>query len=961
MLDQQAGQDPFGKLLADQAKQASQPQDPFGKLLTEQQQPQDPFGKLLAEPQTPPKPIQPQSTTPDKAEIVRQAVLNSMPFGQAGAAIAEPVMSAISGMAGAAGGVLANLGSRILGKGQEKAKQAEQSVSQAMTYQPQTQAGQAVSGFVNKAISAPITVGDNLIDLITKDPVKREDLKLGFHTGIIALPLLSKWAKAGGISDAEYNGITQKIQEVQPGALAKPKRISTDVQTNWPGVPEEATTVPKEETPAGPITELKNAPIQQQMVDNDGIFSAIESRNADPQRIVDTKKGGTMPRTDAELAAVHDLKDINTPGITARALGRQRTVIDMLAQAFENPIRVLRGQPLLEGLYKAYKSAEKINNRTTAQSVGFINGLLDDLKNAGLDPKASEEKIRLYGLGREENGPAIAEYMGKRIPDIAELNPTELNIYGQLQQYFTSYFDRLNRARELAGQKPLPKQTNYLPWMRNLPSLVSDGVVDLINDDPQNVSQHLNAPSFVFESRNPKFLSQLNLNLFDQAKRYAITSENAINFTPIISKIRALTEPFDAPEGQVSMGDIAPRLRNYLLNWADTIGGKLYKSNEPYIAELIRKVANVGNKNIIASIMAGNVRIPAIHLARIVNNVAGLGFKYTLQGILESTDMDLWQDALEKSQVLEQRMRSVSDVSASDIYESTQTGGGKTGISRAMSAPGRLRDVITNATMQPTKFEDMAVAVSTWRGAYRQFLDRLAKQGIDRPGQMDINDAINYADRKTIELQGSASRGDVAPIQRSIGGKLVTTFQTYNINKFNLIKDFVKNKQVGRLLAGALTSQMIAALYEYVLHIKSPEPNIAGKVVEGVTKGQPAKKVMEGVGREAVEITPVIGSTLRYDTGGGQSNMMPVPIVQTGAGLVHAASDAWKAFTSLDPKKITMQDINTVLQAAGVPGVNEARKIYTRLKRGMSVYEAIVGTQLEQKIKKPKMPKGYNW
>ncbi len=78
---------------------------------------------------------------------------------------------------------------------------------------------------------------------------------------------------------------------------------------------------------------------------------------------------------------------------------------------------------------------------------------------------------------------------------------------------------------------------------------------------------------------------------------------------------------------------------------------------------------------------------------------------------------------------------------------------------------------------------DYISAEITWLGAYKKAISPKNKGGLG----LSREEALTYANDTTVKTQASAQLHDLAPIQRSLEGRFLTTFQTFVINEWNFL------------------------------------------------------------------------------------------------------------------------------------------------------------------------------
>lgn len=275
------------------------------------------------------------------------------------------------------------------------------------------------------------------------------------------------------------------------------------------------------------------------------------------------------------------------------------------------------------------------------------------------------------------------------------------------------------------------------------------------------------------------------------------------------------------------------------------------------------------------------------------------------------------------------------DIHVARLIEKT-TGGKIENIRRALAEKG----------LKPMQLFDSETARMAWLSSYKKNVKKLGHK-----------QAVKLADDFTLRTQMSGKVGDVAPIQTSHGGRLMTLFQTFTIGEWNwLLKDVmgIKNPEanlgtnVVRGMRFIATTVAMNAFFEDVLNIHSPFPAPEKAVIKGIDEGQPVTEIAAGVIGELFEQLPVVGGAVKYSS--DYRPMLPSAPLQTMGDIVATISRA----KDLDINKMSIYDLELIAKVTGLPGAAQARKFLTRIQRGESIPGALLGVKKSEE-------KGIQW
>jgi hypothetical protein len=593
--------------------------------------------------------------------------------------------------------------------------------------------------------------------------------------------------------------------------------------------------------------------------------------------------GGKTRITKDDLSQLNKIKDLPVPKGPVAHAGR----------VFENPIRLFEQSNSKELFYRPIKAAEKRffdEAEATAKTV-------KEVRTAAVKSnKKAPERIMLHAIAQESGGAKQLQAIGKVAPDLTK---EELKAYNFLRKEYDSLLDRLNESRIFAGKKPINRRENYFTHIREMNALeelgystVGDDVADLITK-----GIHRNAPSFRFaKSRTGAPMKKIELDAFNVFNKYREPALYNINLTPEIAKIREMTRTkiTDPVSKEVfEFGEKYPQLKGEVDSWLDVVAKQdkeSIKALKPFV-----NIAKVLNQNVVFSTMAFNIQSAVIQPSAIISTVTEIGPKFTQKGI-QQLMVKGWDEAFELSNVLKGRK---FDTAIEDI--------GNLG--------GRRRK-LARAGMKPLQALDQVTATATWYGAH----DLAKARGLTGKA------ATNFADDVVVRTQASASPSDLAEIQRSDMGKLLTTFQTFVINQWNWLKrdvagignkEITKKEATKKLLTYISAVGMWNVLSDKV-GIPTPFPQPFKSYREEETRLGGAKEV----GRELASVVPVLGGTVRF---GGSLGGPLVDTIQKGFSIVSGK------YSNNTPAEV-------IAKLLGIPGVSQMKKTLKGLGANLDEY-----------------------
>jgi len=633
--------------------------------------------------------------------------------------------------------------------------------------------------------------------------------------------------------------------------------------------------------------------------------------------IVHVKEGGEMVVRRSEVEPLVGVKDIT---------------LNKLERSLQNPIRIFDDYPTLKKrIYNVWRDAnDRVfhRRRDIVGPQGLSNLWKRELKNSGLNPRTSSRRIGTHFTAQDPIGRQKLIEMGIDPGNIPKLSPVEMKIAKEMRRYFDGYFQEINNARKLSGQKPLEYVEDYFTWMTNMDAL-SEAGLSLILDNPVTIQRHLSGVPIKYAIPRKGSKVPVHLDAIKVFNKYSNDVIGAIEMTPVISKAKALIEPMTQNESfQYRMGDNTPRLAEFLQEWSDRIAGRRSLPTSAS-GRMFEGLAKKLNKNISMAILSMNVRSALIQPAALRNSFVELGPKSFIQGLSDNLIKTKRNFAMKESKVLANRSM---DIHISKLVDENLSG----------KVFGVKEKVAEAGLKYGLQLLDMETARTTWLGAYDHAI-RIKKL----PKKL----AVEFADDLVTKTQASGQLGDIAAIQASPTGRLFTLFQTFVINDWNfLVKDVLGYKNPKSVPKGTAVKVLkyvastVAAntLFEDVLGVRSPFPAPEKAIKYGKETGKDTKGIVGDVLTELAEQIPVIGGNIRWARPYGG---MPMPAaIQTSKEFLEALN---KAIIKVSPDKISKKDIEAFGKMFGVPGTSQLMKFIRRREKGVSIPKAIIGARTD--------------
>ena len=641
-----------------------------------------------------------------------------------------------------------------------------------------------------------------------------------------------------------------------------------------------------------------------------------------PEKVVKYKNNGTMPVFEGEAMSWMNpsIPDIKIGGIEAYTTPSYYT---------------MRNHPVTDKLRwyaDGKRKAWVLENQYMREE--FTSNWKQRLSKSGYKTHLASKRIHAYLESQDPHGKAGRIARGEPIVELRDLGPIDIDIVGDVRQVYDSMFERVNKARELAGQKPIPYVENYYTLMRNMEHLKNIGIN--IGEAPLDILEpHLSATAYAFGKKRVGSTAKTHTDFFDNFDRYVHETLRHIHITPVIAKGRALLEPFRVPaeiDGKPSSVTWTakydkPKTAQLLNSWLNNLAGHSGVETT-FWKRSLNKFASYINKSLSMSILSANIRSALIQPSALRGAYAEVG-RYLAEGLADNLLPNMRNFAMRNSRILESRN---FDIHMAEMIDPSTRGR----IARAKRA-------ISEKGIKPLQFLDMETARAAWLGAY--------KHGVKELG-LELKEAIRHADDIVLKTQASAQPEHISIMQRTPMGRMFSMFQTFTINEWNYImRDLmgIKNPErnfkqnIPKAIRFTLGTLAVNALTEGAIGMQSPFPAPEWEIGKMLSGGETnvGKLAVKGV-KELGEQMPIIGGTMRWST--EYRTAFPAA-VQIFVDLQKVSDKI--ASGSFD--KITIFDMEALGKILGLPGTSQVRKYISRRKNGMGHLPALLGVRSEMK------------
>lgn len=454
-----------------------------------------------------------------------------------------------------------------------------------------------------------------------------------------------------------------------------------------------------------------------------------------------------------------------------KLMNASRVIEEMgLTKTFTEPIRTAK----LLAQIEQNKLLEKIQNSHKL--------LKTELKTSGKKLKQAEREILLYLYSRQPDAQAGLKKILKKnekIPTWESLSEAQKKFIENIDNTYAEIFERINTARELVGLEPLKKVKDYFTLVRVLKHLedigfniysVEQAIIELNIMKAEKGEIVLDSPSFQYGKERVRNSSEeLSTDLMDVINRYISSSSKVIYNTPIIKKLSDALEVIKENQGQEYNYSILRETLNYVA------GEKVSKINSR-----LNNIINFLHGSLVMSTLPFNFNTILVQPTSISLAIPFTGTKYIAEGFRDFLTPEMRKWAEKNSRVLKTRI--YHDASIAETLDFLKNSNSRKVLEKIRKAEANVAEI----GLLPVKYLDYFAAEVVWFAGYRF---ARTNQGLNH------TEAVSYADKLVVQTQGSAERIDLAPMQYTPLGKFFTTFQTFSINQFNLIRNDLLNRK----------------------------------------------------------------------------------------------------------------------------------------------------------------------
>jgi len=654
-------------------------------------------------------------------------------------------------------------------------------------------------------------------------------------------------------------------------------------------------------------------------------YRAIMERLA-RNRIDDSYMSGETKPDDIVIQRTNPETGLKRPPVTARDLDALRelsqkdipksftgwnftSMIHLFNRMGKN-IKEMFLHPHSEADHKKVQLVRAVRTQETAE--------IKKYKASGELTKGWQRRVGAYGVAtRNEHGRAVLEQYGVKVPTWEELSTGEKAMYEFYRNKFDQLLPLINKARTAAGEAPIPKSADYVPFIRMIAEWEAQGGNPLskpISVDYNPYAQKSITP-FPFEKQLTESDINIQTDIQYGFQRYLDIASEHIFRSPVIAKQRELLKRLEDTRGNkvLDLREDAPNAFNEITEYVDFMSGK---RKPPTFSREFEKALYKLNANIGMAVMSFNLRSTVIQPSAYGGTIHKVGLESALHGITALKSKESIKDIIRKSRVLDSRFY---DVFISDLSETLS------------SKISNRRDVVAKTGLSLLTGLDMLTAVATWESGY-YFAKN--KRGISETA------ALRFADDLVLETQASASRSQRAKIQRSAVGKALTLFGTFNINQFSYVRseviglgkpEMTPQERAYSIVRWAMITGLTNAAFQAV-GIRPPFPSPLGSAIDELREGESALTAAGAAVGEFAEYVPVLGGT-RYSEGlfgaSGQTVSETMQLMISGKGGI--------------PKAVQVTG-----KWVGIPGTQQLYKTYWMAKSG----EPVVKSSLAPKAKK---------
>jgi hypothetical protein len=615
-------------------------------------------------------------------------------------------------------------------------------------------------------------------------------------------------------------------------------------------------------------------------------------------------------------------------------IGEYRTMI-------EDPIHAF------EGFGKAFKDEfwvpwTKLDAEGSRAGRSLIKGMREHVKEF---TPFERLQMTIAGLARNKGGKQALKADG--IIDIPILNARLEAGLKYLVDTYASLHDQINYVRAKTGEAPLGKLDNYLLFVHRMSELNKAGIVQSLTGVSRKklgtALREFSGTNFPFDKQRKITNLPLELDIFNTFEKYVNGAMKEIYVAPIAAKAKEVSvAKFDmnGKKNKVSLLDKNPEAARFLNQWADDILGidPLAAAMNKKHPKFMRRMHAL-SKNIVIAMIGGAPGTVLKQPTALVGTWAMTSTKDTIYGVIRAlgdNPFDKYNSrAAKEGDVIEMRSMDIAfDQISKDI---------------ALGKMGKGKEYLTKASLAPLTIMDHVIATSTWYAGER-FAKRVKKLGDE--------DARQYANDTVVKTQALGIKGGVAPVQSTGLLKPFTLLQTFAIANFNLIArdilgiknpDITKWEQVKRVVKFTTGVALVNSAFQ-IAGLEPPFPAPINAYLKSKEDNDSRLKTLGNVATEALEIFPLGGSSIKYDSNLGGPLGQLLGEVPEAVKLINQSVD-WNTLSNSEQNVILFKVGKTLGQLYGIPMTMTIAKAASARVNGGNWYEALLGVYVEKKGK----------
>ncbi len=629
---------------------------------------------------------------------------------------------------------------------------------------------------------------------------------------------------------------------------------------------------------------------------------------------------------------------------------------------------LIQGLTVPETFFTKHKSLKPLlhmkraRDKALAKDTKILTDRFKDIEKTYSNKKLRKEAGALQ-ISKGKFGEKAMDKMGVKVNPEAKYQ----GLNTELQPILQDGLKRMNEVREMNGRKPIKEMENFVAWFaeenfwrdvkelvggdfnRQGPSLIHDSLETIKHRHTQSALDMGNFNHVTREGLRDGV--KLELDHLVIAQRYMSELLPVIHYAELNSFIKeAMTKDLILPNGKkINFSDkytgVNQGLAQELISWSNSLVGK---SNSP-LPHLVEKQLGRLRRSLTNATLVGNLRTTAIQLTALQTSFverpgrtiqAGFDFMADLGRRKPKFDREKYNSLPEKGDGLTAMDTSFSD--ATSAIGGTKLQKGSVAARNTLAWGMKQLDYVAREITARAKESELKRAV--------------------KEGRLSEKEMIEQVDSTVVRTQSSGARGEVAPIQRSELGKIMTLWQTFTIGHVNwLAKEVlgIKNpeltpgKTANRVFRYVSTMAILGYVFEDLIGIQAPGPAPIQSVKRQLQGGEtdPIKIALE-TGKELSELLP-FGGSIKFGSGvyGPVFDFINKDLV----GLI-SNTDIYNQDVLAKARKGDVKSIIKILEVTGklrgIPGTAQVAKTARGLLRDESLMRAMIGRIYDENAKK---------